>query len=117
MLAAGVKQAVHKADQGTVGGGVIDRTSKDKAVSFGTFLQNTVEPILFSEDTGAGFRAFSAGHAAVKRFGTDLDETYGDVIERNKKDGLLTCPVEDRVTLTEKGMDVSNYVMAQFLLE
>jgi len=52
-----------------------------------------------------------------QQFGTDLDETYGDVIERNKKDGLLTCPVEDRVTLTEKGMDVSNYVMAQFLLE
>ena len=33
------------------------------------------------------------------------------------EDGLLEYPEEDRLALTKKGMDISNYVMAQFLLE
>ena len=42
------------------------------------------------------------------------------VIEKNIQNGLLrwTEQGEDRwLSLTEKGLDVSNYVMAQFLLE
>lgn len=53
-------------------------------------------------------------------FSRTLDEIYGDVIEKNIKNGLLrwTKQGEDRwLSLTEKGLDVSNYVMAQFLLE
>ena len=53
-------------------------------------------------------------------FSRTLDEIYGDVIEKNTQNGLLrwTERGEDRwLSLTEKGLDVSNYVMAQFLLE
>lgn len=78
-------------------------------------------------------------------FGRGIEEVYGDVIVRNIRDGLLeplACPGEkwegavwggeclsveetetsrhrtepDRLALTEKGLDLSNYVMAQFLL-
>lgn len=50
-------------------------------------------------------------------FGAGLQDIYGGVIEKNKRDGLL----EERdggvrLALTERGLDVSNYVMAQFLL-
>lgn len=47
-------------------------------------------------------------------FGRDMESVYGDVIRRNIRDGLLT-EAAGRIALTEKGMDLSNYVMAQFL--
>ena len=53
-----------------------------------------------------------------KNFGSTLTEVYGEVIEKNIEDGLLhyllggTC-----LALTEHGLDVSNYVMAQFLFD
>lgn len=46
-------------------------------------------------------------------FGISMDEVYGDVIRKNVEDGLLMDG--ERLCLTEKGVDVSNYVMAQFL--
>ena len=57
-------------------------------------------------------------------FGRSPEEIYGDVIERNIRDGLLCrdrCRGSDgeekeRLALTELGLDVSNYVMQQFLL-
>lgn len=50
-----------------------------------------------------------------RQFGVGLMETYGGVIEKNRADGLLEQS-DGRLLLTEKGLDVSNYVMAQFLL-
>lgn len=66
-------------------------------------------------------------------FGQEMEEIYGQVIRKNVRDGLLQIipwtgtgeiirkgrPAEDmdRLALTEKGLDVSNYVMAQFLLD
>lgn len=47
-------------------------------------------------------------------FGMSVEEVYGTVIEKNKRDGLLE--EGERLALTKKGRDVSNYVMAQFLL-
>lgn len=47
-------------------------------------------------------------------FGEDLESVYGDVIERNLQDGLLEWR-ERRLALTERGLDLANYVMAQFL--
>lgn len=51
-------------------------------------------------------------------FGVTLERVYGSVIEKNIKDGLLTWESKDkkRLSLTDKGLDLSNYVMAQFLL-
>ncbi len=66
-------------------------------------------------------------------FGIPLTEIYGDVIEKNIRDGLLrlseekeeaavhtrknpsVCEKKKQIALTEKGLDVSNYVMVQFL--
>ncbi|MDE6640597.1 MAG: radical SAM family heme chaperone HemW [Acetatifactor sp.] len=51
-------------------------------------------------------------------FGKSLDCVYGEVIRKNRDDGLLEWKegVPRRLVLTEKGLDLANYVMAQFLL-
>lgn len=55
-------------------------------------------------------------------FGQKPENVYGEVIQRNLRDGLLEwkggqgCDNVRRLALTERGLDVSNYVMAQFLL-
>ncbi len=53
-------------------------------------------------------------------FGRDMNQIYGAVIVKNKEDGLLreytdTSVGEKFLALTDRGIDVSNYVMAQFL--
>lgn len=51
-------------------------------------------------------------------FGRTLEEMYGAVIEKNERDGLLEYrDGGKRLVLTERGLDLANYVMAQFLLE
>ncbi len=52
----------------------------------------------------------------ARRFGVTMQEVYGPVIERFAGLGLLERR-EGRLRLTERGMDVSNAVMAEFLLE
>jgi oxygen-independent coproporphyrinogen-3 oxidase len=47
-------------------------------------------------------------------FGVGLMKVYGKVIEKHVQEGLLQIK-KDQVFLTLKGMDVSNYVMADFL--
>lgn len=49
-------------------------------------------------------------------FGDPLDQYWRAVIEKNVADGLLLDD-GDGIRLTAKGMDLSNYVSAQFLLE
>ncbi len=50
------------------------------------------------------------------KFGVDIKEVYSEVIERFEKNGLLE-EKNGRVYLTKEGIDVSNYVMSEFLLE
>ncbi len=63
-------------------------------------------------------------------FGRRLEEVYDDVIRKNLADGLLVWTGDERrgstgqntaggrrLVLTDYGLDVSNYVMAQFLLD
>ena len=53
-----------------------------------------------------------------KKYGKTLVQVYGDVIQKHIKNGLLqryTLDGEEWITLTQKGLDVSNYVMADFL--
>lgn len=50
----------------------------------------------------------------VERFGQNIWEIYGAVIVRMEKEGLL-ADRDGRIGLTERGIDVSNYVMSQFL--
>ena len=48
-------------------------------------------------------------------FGFSMDAIYGDVIRKYIGNGLLKR-VEDRIALTERGLDVCNVVMEEFLL-
>lgn len=51
-------------------------------------------------------------------YGQTLEEVYGEVIARNEADGLLAVREDEtgrHLMLTGRGLDVSNYVMAQFL--
>ncbi len=50
-----------------------------------------------------------------QRFGTTMESVYGEVLIKHKEEGLLQ-EAGDRVSLTEDGLDVSNYVMSDFLL-
>lgn len=49
-----------------------------------------------------------------KRFGRTIDEVYGGVIRRHVNQGLLQRK-GGRISLTDKGTDLSNMVMADFL--
>lgn len=54
-----------------------------------------------------------------KQYGKSPEEVYGEVIAKNVADGLLTVREEENrgryLALTKRGLDLSNYVMAQFL--
>lgn len=50
-----------------------------------------------------------------ERFGVSMQAIYGDVLERNIQRGLL-FQENGRIFLSEKGIDVSNIVMADFML-
>lgn len=53
----------------------------------------------------------------ARLFGCRLEDIYGEVIRKNIRDGLLQYRSGNRfLALTDRGLDVSNYVMAQFLL-
>ena len=79
-----------------------------------------------------------SGMEFEKRFGKTMEDVYGDVLRKHEEEGLLRIErkearKEDRkeaaaaepakgktniekVMLTTKGVDVSNYVFADFLL-
>lgn len=57
---------------------------------------------------GVSKRAFE------EQFHKTVSEVYGDVIEQHVKNGLLK-ENGDRIFLTKRGMDVSNYVMSDFV--
>lgn len=50
-----------------------------------------------------------------RQFAVPMEEVYGSVLAKMKAQNLL-CEEKGRVFLSKKGMDVSNYVMAEFLL-
>lgn len=52
----------------------------------------------------------------ARRFGRPLSSVYGEVITKNIRDGLLE-EKDGRLRLTERGRNLANYVMAQFLLD
>ena len=59
------------------------------------------------------------GKEFKKNYGQTMEQIYGPVIEKNIRDGLLEYRTErdmEYLALTEKGLDVSNYVMSDFIL-
>ncbi|MCM1539282.1 MAG: radical SAM family heme chaperone HemW [bacterium] len=53
--------------------------------------------------------------AFLERFGRSVYEVYGSVLDKHQRNGLLT-ERDGFLFLTDRGLDVSNYVMADFLL-
>lgn len=51
-----------------------------------------------------------------EKFKVEMKSVYGDVIEKFLAEELLEDK-EGRIKLTERGLDISNYVMSEFLLE
>ena len=51
-----------------------------------------------------------------KKFGVDINSIYKEVIEKNIKDRLLVVE-ENKMFLTTKGMELSNSVMSDFILD
>lgn len=47
-------------------------------------------------------------------FGRNVYDVYGEVIEKHIENGLLNKD-EGRIFLTDKGIDISNYVMSEFI--
>lgn len=52
----------------------------------------------------------------MRRFGISIDEVYGKVIASYVEQGYLVWQ-QEFLRLTDKGIDVSNYIMADFLLD
>ena len=51
-----------------------------------------------------------------KKFGVDINSIYKEIIEKNIKDGLLVVE-QNKMFLTAKGMELSNSVMSDFILD
>ena len=51
----------------------------------------------------------------LERFGTPMQKIYGEVIRKHLAQGVLRR-TESGICLTERGIDVSNYVLADYLL-
>lgn len=80
----------------------IEQLSKDDAMSEHMFLG-------LRKSDGVSKKEF------YERFGISLDEVYGNVNEKHIQMNLINDTGE-RICLTEFGMDVSNVVMAEYLL-
>ncbi len=86
---AGVKQEIHRLDK---------REQMEEFMFLGLRLTE-----------GVGRREF------WQTFGVDVEEVYGAVLGKMRAQGLLET--DERIRLTNYGRDVSNYVMAEFLLD
>lgn len=56
-----------------------------------------------------------SGEEFRKRFGIEMGEVYGAVLEKLEKNRLIVTG-DGRVRLSEFGVDISNYVLSEFLL-
>ncbi|MCH5263515.1 MAG: coproporphyrinogen III oxidase, partial [Lachnospiraceae bacterium] len=52
----------------------------------------------------------------TENFGTPMAAVYGEVMDKLCAQGLLVQE-EGHIRLTARGIDISNYVMAQFLFD
>ncbi len=52
----------------------------------------------------------------LARFHVDIENVYGKIIRKYIEQGFL-CSEGDRLYLNDKGMDISNVIMAEFLLD
>ena len=74
-------------------------------------IQEQMEEFMF---LGLRMTCGVSEQAFAEKFGKSVQDIYGSVIAQNEKDGLLVR-ADGRICLTHRGLDLSNYVMAQFL--
>ena len=86
---------------------------KAKEISHKNSLEDNIEEFMFM-----GLRLIQGVEKSEfsKRFKKDIYSIYGDVIEKNKLRGLLN-ENKERLFLSDKGIEVSNSVMCEFILE
>lgn len=65
---------------------------------------------------GLRMREGTSRSAFEQEFGISIDGVYGEVLQKLREEELLEVQA-GRIKLTERGMDLGNYCMAQFLLE
>ena len=85
-----------------------------KGISMQTLtVQEQMEEFMF---LGLRLTAGISAREFAVCFGTDIESVYGEVLERHYLQKTMQKS-GDRIWLTKRGMDVSNYVMADFLFD
>jgi oxygen-independent coproporphyrinogen-3 oxidase len=51
-----------------------------------------------------------------RRFGVNPEDIFGSVLHRHLEQNVICRTSDHRISLTEYGLDVANYVMADYLL-
>ena len=73
--------------------------------------QSAMEEFMF---LGLRMNAGISRNEFRQAFGIEIDGVYGAVIQKLRSEGLLEA-AEGRIFLNDRGLDLSNYAMAQFL--
>ena len=76
-------------------------------------MKDKMEEIMF---LGLRMMRGVSANEFLERFGRNMWKLYGSVIERFVSQGMLEVRAP-WVRLTEKGIDVSNRILAEFLLD
>lgn len=63
---------------------------------------------------GLRLTAGVSGQAFEQKFGVPVEAIYGEILEKLQQEKLIL--IDKTIRLTSYGMDISNYVMSQFLL-
>lgn len=89
----------------------------DNPTKCGTKEQELTDEDCMEEFMFLGLRMTEgvSGDEFERCFGKSISSVYGEVIRKNIEAGLIKETGVNSIALTDKGMDVSNYVMAQFL--
>lgn len=87
------------------------RTRLGEAVQYLT-VEEQMEEFMF-----LGLRLMEGVEKKVfkRKFGVSVEDIYGDTLDKLRREKLIT--VDERIRLTSRGIDVSNYVMAEFLMD
>ena len=77
------------------------------------YIDNRIEEFMY---LGLRMTAGVSRDEFKERFGRDMFEIYGPVINKYADQGYMKVD-ENRVRLTDAGIDVSNYILADFILD
>ena len=100
-----------------------NETNLEKFIMYANDLEKTESHLLTKQEQMEefmflGLRVMNgvSKQEFLKRFQLEVEDVYGQILETLEKQQLLVLE-NDKIALTKKGIDVSNYVFAQFLLD